>query len=115
MCEISLSDNLSLEELSEKLGSKITCGSNILTTECVSVKRGMGVVTNFPVSHNNNESVFGWIVIDKNKRQYKRVRFDDKKFKFRKNWKKFNGDVEITYWYYDNKTRCIKILACDCA
>lgn len=115
MCKINLSDNLSLEELPVKFGNKITYGANVFTTERINVKNGIGFVSHIPTSHNGNKSIFGWVAVDANKQLFKRVKFNNNCFKFKKNFKKFNGDIEINYCYYDNDAKSIEILACDIA
>lgn len=104
---------LSLEELSGKLGNKITNGANVWTIENVAVKNGIGFVSNFPVSYNGNNKVFGWIEVDKDKQLFKRIKFKEGscKFKFRKFWKTFTGNIKISYWYYDEKAVCIEMPA----
>lgn len=109
MCEISLSDSLFLEKLHSILGKETTCGANILTAESVGIKNGIGVVLHVPVSCNDAKSVFGWVTIDKKK--FKRIKFNNNCFKFRKNLKRFNGNVEIYYCYYDKNAKSIEILS----
>jgi len=89
-------------------------GANIITNEIVFVKNGVGFVNHSPTSYNGSKNIFGWIITGKEKQLFKKVKFDDKMFKFRKNWKKFNEELELTYWYFDENAKTVVIAADEC-